>query len=371
MSFTLAKGNRSPSLADTIRVGGEPFDLTGCSAKLKMRPELAAAPLKVDATAQVISASTTLTGAHALPSETLAVASTTGFLDEGAVTVGGQIVFYNGKTATTLLGCTRGFGTVANGAAVAQIGGVRYDWAAVDVDTAGDWRAWFEITLPGGNKQDTPELDVTIEDHAPYSARALCSLVDVLRYIPGYQSDPDTDEALEALIAAESQTQHQRRGREFVAIAGANPRLFEITPRVVRTRHVRVGDLATITTVRILEQDETTLVATVAGTAYEALPRIRQEWEPIRKIGLRATTYGGPTLAPGRYVEVTGTWGFPQLPENVRQAVAKLVIVRYLSDVAFDGTSFADAVRESEISVGALLRSANEALANYGPVPFA
>lgn len=373
MSFTLHKNNRSPSLEDTISVGGEPFDLTGCSAKLKMRPELAEAPLKVDAVATPITITTTLTGAHELPSETVTVDSTAGFLTAGALVLGGQIVFYTGKTATTFLGCTRGTGTIANGTPVAQLGGIRYDWVAADVDTAGAWRAWFEITLPGGKTQDTPELDVTILDHAPAATRALCALVDVLRYVPGYESDPNTDEALEALIAAESRTQHQRRGREFVAITGAGTtiRLFELTARQARTRRARIGDCATITAVRVLDEDAATLLETVPGTAWEALPRTRQEWEPITQVRLLPAAYGGPALAAGRFLEVTGTWGFPQIPDDVRQAVAKLVIVRYMSDVAFQGTGFADAVQESEISIGALLRSANEALNGYGPVPFA
>ncbi len=370
MAFVLHKGNRSPSLGETLRVEGEPFDLTSATAKLKMRPELLATPLKVDAPATVVTASTTLTGAHTLPTATLTVASTTGFLDEGALLLGGQIVFYTGKTATTFLGCTRGTGTIAGATAVAQIGGVRYDWAALDVDTGGNFRAWFEITLPSGKTQDTPELDVTILEHAPV-ARPLCALADVLRYVPGYESEQATDETLEGFIAAESRTIHQRHAREFVSIVGAGTRLFEIRPREVRSRRIRIGDCATVTTVRVLEENGTTLVTTVAATARESLPRTREEWEPIRIIRLFSSTYGGPTISAGQLLEVVGTWGFPQIPADVREACAKLVIVRYMSDVALEGTSFAEAVNESEISIGGLLRSSREALAGYSGPSFA
>ncbi len=370
MSFELHKGNRSPSLGETIRIQGEPFDLAGCTAKLKMRPELAATPLKVDATATIVTASTTLTGQHLLPALTLTVASTAGFLDEGALVLGGQIVFYTGKTATTFLGCTRGSGTIAGATSVAQIGGVRYDWAAADVDTGGNFRAWFEITLPGGVKtQDTPELDVTILEHAPVT-RPLCALVDVLRYVPGYESEPVSDELLETFIASTSRSIHQTTDREFVAIVGAGTRIFPLGPRHLRTRRVRVGDCTTVSTVRILDEDALTLVSTVASSARQNLPTTRQEWEPITQIRLLPTTFGGPQLELGHFLEVAGTWGFPQIPEDVRQACAQRVIVRYMGDVAARGTAFADAVAESEISIGGLLASSREALAGYSAPSF-
>ena len=344
MSFELHKGNREPSLGETIRIGRKPFDLAGCTGKLKMRPELLATPLKVDAAASIITASTTLTGAHTLPEHTLTVASTAGFLKTGALLLGGQIVEYEDKTATTFLGCTHGTGTIANGAAVAQIGGVRYDWAAADVDTAGHFRAWFEITLPSGKTQDTPELDVEIIEHGPVT-RPLCALRDVLRYVPAYESEAAIDELLEELIAGESIQAHQDTGREFVAIVGQNTRLFKLTQRHVYRRSVRIGDCSTVSTVRILDENTTSLLETVAATGRLSLPLTRAEWEPIRQIELLSVAFGGPVqLAAGRYLEVAGAWGFPQIPANLRQAVAKMVVVRCVGNPAFEGTSFADAL---------------------------
>lgn len=371
MSFELHKGNTSPSLGETIRVDGNPFDLAGCSARFKMRPELLETPLTVDAAATIVTASTTLSGAHVLPEDTLTVASTSGFLDSGALLLGGQIVFYEAKTATTFLGCTRGSGMIASGTAVAQIGGVRYDWVAADVAATGHFRAWFEITLPSGKTQDTSELDVEILAHGPVT-RPLCALRDVLRYVPAYESEPAIDELLEELIAGESVQAHQETGREFVAIVGQNTRLFRLTPRQVRTRRVRIGDCAIVTTVRLLDEDATTLLETVAATGRLSLPQTRAEWEPIRQIELLPVAFGGPVqLAAGRYLEVAGTWGFPQIPANLRQAVAKLVVVRTVGNPAFEGTSFADALNESDINVGSMLASARDAIRRYSDGPFA
>jgi hypothetical protein len=55
MALTIFKGNRLPSLTDTIKVNGVAFDLTSSTVKLRMR--LANSnTLKVDTTAAIVSA---------------------------------------------------------------------------------------------------------------------------------------------------------------------------------------------------------------------------------------------------------------------------------------------------------------------------
>ena len=62
---------------------------------------------------------TTLNGGQTLPLATIVVASTAGWPSVGSASIGGQIVRYEGTTGTTLLNCTGGTGTIANGAACA------------------------------------------------------------------------------------------------------------------------------------------------------------------------------------------------------------------------------------------------------------
>lgn len=298
---TLWKNNRSPSLTDTISVDGVAFDLTGSTVKLQARFE-GSSTLKIDTAATVV---------------------------------------------------TPAAGTV------------RYDWAALDVDTAGDLIAWWRVTLPSAKTQDTPEFSVFILDHTDViPGRDLCLITDVQRYIPGYTPDSETDNTLRALISAESQTIHNNTRREFVAI-GTNPqaRAFDLTAYDVDKQILDCGDLASTPTTVAITAIDGTAVQTVTAAAIINLPRLRQAWQPITGLWFPSGAAVPAALGDGYVITVTGTFGFPSIPPDVREACAKMVIVRYLSDVARAGTDLSDAL--ASVSIGGLIVSAREALDLY------
>lgn len=99
-------GNRNPSITENIvDTAGAPIDLTGATVKFKMRA-VGSSTLKVNASATIVGSPT--------------------------------------------------------------LGNVRYDWAAPDVDTAGDYLAWWEVTS-GGKTQDVMEAIIEFRAHAPES----------------------------------------------------------------------------------------------------------------------------------------------------------------------------------------------------------
>ncbi len=105
MSVTMWKGNRLPTLDYTFTVDTGAFDLTGSTVTFSMRT-VNSSRLKVNA------ASVSIVDALA--------------------------------------------------------GGVSYLWAAVDVDTVGEYDAWLTYNYLG-KTQDTPEFGVVVAEHAPAS----------------------------------------------------------------------------------------------------------------------------------------------------------------------------------------------------------
>lgn len=369
MAITHPKGDLSPSLADTIRIDGVAFSLTGSTVKLRMRAENSST-LKIDTAATVVTAASTLASNVSLPERSISVADASGFLSSGALLISGQIVEYEEISGNTFLGCEGGAGTISSGTAVAQIGGVRFDWVSGNVDTAGDFNAWWRVTLPSAKTQDTPEFAVIFTEHVP-SQRGLCSLEEIQSYVPGYRahSDRDTDAILRELIASVSTEMQNEMGREVLpVVADPSAKVFDLSAWEASQRKMWVGDLKNTTTLAVvITQQDGTAVATLAMTddAIVALPRNRQEWQPYNHLSFPSVLADAPALAEGYIVTVTGNWGFQSIPSDIKTACIKLVILRYLRDVASAGTALSDALGNPIFDLGSAFASARDTIESY------
>lgn len=186
------------------------------------------------------------------------------------------------------------------------------------------------------------------------SPRALCTLADVKRWIPGFDTASDRlDDAFKILINSESRSILEHTGREF-APADPDPdtRVFRVTRDVVDERELEIGDIATATGLEVvLKLVDGTTVETVDTAAILPLPLTgeRLEWDPITSLEFPLAATSPAALAAGQLAHVTATWGFPGVPQDVRLLTSARVVARAIMDVSRFGQAFAEQVAEGDL----------------------
>jgi hypothetical protein len=288
MSVRIFKGTTSPSVSDTISVNGVGVDLTGATVKFRMRDD-DSSTLLIDANAVVVSA----------------VAGT-----------------------------------------------VRYDWLTSDTATAGDFAAWWHVTLPGGATQDTSEFIVQIEDHAVGSS-TLASLIDVRREMELVQTDTTRDQLIEEYLVVATDAIQTAYERQFVPQV-TTTKTFE-AERTTNIMRFAPFDLLSATTVTL--DPESTQTVLTAGTDYVLRP-LNQPVFTYMQLGAYlvygwsdySNRFGGPKIS------ITGTWGWPAVPAAVKQACALTVASWLRRDYGnFDISSMGVAMGGREIAPDAPL----------------
>lgn len=191
----------------------------------------------------------------------------------------------------------------------------------VSLTAAGYWYVRFE----GTGTAEASEEFLTIVDPSEFtsdaglSTRALVGLAETKDWLQQQNVDTGEDLDLARVINDVSDRIHYEAGREFKPItAGSVTRTFPVTDYCST---IYVGDLNVLSTsspMSVLAYDGVTTIKTFATADLVTYPLVKQAWEPIRKIQIRSTAYTG--LMPGQWITVTGTWGFPSVPGNIRQA---------------------------------------------------
>lgn len=253
MSFRIAKGTTSPSIEEPLTIDGVPLDLTGSTVDFMMRP-VTGSDLKVDAAAVIE------------PPET-----------------GGN---------------------------------VRYDWTADDTDTAGDFAAWWRITLPGGRIMDSPEQVVEVFEHGT-PATWLVSVSEVKEALEIHVGDDTRDRLIEALIPSVSRALEARVEREFTPKTAT--RVFQWKPG--RPLDLCPYDLRSITSITV--EGQTLDDADYMGTPFERPDGV---WQWLRFRPTLTVTDSTHLDAWGFHrVTIVGEWGFAAVPDDVRRAAAVTV----------------------------------------------
>lgn len=252
------KGNRSPSLTDTILIDTTPFDLSASSVTFSMR-------LRSSATLKVAAAAATVVSAPA--------------------------------------------------------GTIRYDWAAGDVDTAGDYVAWWTVTT-SGKTQDTPEFTITMLDHVPGTSRYLT--LDEFKKTINLNGLSFADVEATLAIAGASRALEQAYAMRQNYWSLGNPgEVRYYTP--VTDRDVLLGDLQTATLVQVDYGFGAYGTTLTSGTDYRLLPEnagAAGNGEAYRKLRLMRTVTLGLPAGQVDTVKITGTFGYQTVPEAVKTAVS-------------------------------------------------
>jgi hypothetical protein len=193
----------------------------------------------------------------------------------------------------------------------------------ISASLAGHWFFRFEATGTAESAEDF-QYDVDPSEFyaaATLSSRALVNLPEAKDWLQVQNVQTDNDLELARVINDISELAHSEAGREFKRVdttSSATVRVFPIDT-LGFNRYVQIDDLsAAPTLVRIMASDWVTPVATVSTSEYTVYPLTREPWAPITAIQLASTV-----IRPqyGQRLEVTGVWGFPAIPGDLRQAV--------------------------------------------------
>ena len=221
---------------------------------------------------------------------------------------------------------------------------------------------WYAFNFKGTGAVAAAEEFLYVADPSEFttnsgiSTRALVTLSEARDWLQHTQQEMPEGLEVVRVINDVSDRIHYEAAREFKPL-GANPaiRLFPIDPggapdpwyvdgqymgdRNRWNRTINVGDLAAVpTTVEILDRDWTTVLETVSAGEITSHPMVREPWEPIQALELHSDA---GNLSAGMRLRVTGTWGFPEVPGNIRQAALDAIAAILDRDVENYSTDLA------------------------------
>lgn len=246
-------GDRDPSITQQITAGGSPVDLTGATVKFRMR-KLGSATLKVDATAAVVAPLT---------------------------------------------------------------GDVSYTFAAADVDTAGFYQVWWEVTK-SGRVQSIIEAMIEIRAHGPQTGH-LIEIEELRQAMETRTVDRDLDDQALVMIGAASDLIQDECQRELCPTDAAT-REFEICN--THTLSLAPYDLRSTPSAVVLDPNGNA-VTLVADTDYQLRPIGGDRNGLYRSIKFASTL---PILSNVEWqfgtvrLSITADWGPAETPPIAKRA---------------------------------------------------
>ncbi len=273
MTVTFAKNSTAPSITDTFQTTSStgvtsPIDLTGASVRFRMRARNSST-LKVDSPATIVSAAA---------------------------------------------------------------GTVRYNWGATDLDTAGDYIAWWKVTFADSTLGEIPEFPLEVRDHATVTTD-LTTMGAVRVFLGKKTWEKGQDDVVSDLITRASALITKYTGREFTPVTATrtfqvrNPSFFQLP-----------WDLQSASLIRLSPESATP--TTLTNLSDYSLGPLGSYEGVFNTVQLYNANLGNSNTAYRfgyAQVEITGVWGFPSVPADIEHACIVTVATWLRRDVAAFG----------------------------------
>src|SRR6266496_789196 len=203
-------------------------------------------------------------------------------------------------------------------------GKVRYDWAALDVDTVDFYLGWWQVTLPSGKLQDSPEFLIEVRDHAPEAFTYV--ELEEFKSTSELSGTSFADADIRGALVSASRAVDSDTGRRFYLDADATQVRYYNGDW--RNSKLSIDDLVVLTSLKTDDDGSGSYATTWTLTTDFVLdpanaPADSRPYTKILIPSRSAKRFPDSCYYPNA-VKVTGQFGWTVVPENVKIATRLL-----------------------------------------------